>query len=274
MGKRTGKGGGQKGATNQCPQGLGGGCRWGVTLVGSCRGSLETVTTGHHGIPDEEWESRAIYTTASVSHWVRATSGSCKFPDSSGFQCAQTKRSNRQANLQQRCTVAYLQPLSTDPWQHLLQLLILHALQSAFMVEIFLQRKKKNTHFFPERKFIGFRKLLLERKIQLSYGKSAEWWGEDHKGVSRAAYHEPWEKYTFTVRNSCHWKAMSVRSGRKQAAYSSVIDITTATAWLYGILTWEVLRNTEAWGPAPEIQIQMLSTLGLFKASPGLPSWL
>lgn len=137
----------------------------------------------------------------------------------------------------------------------------------------FSTKEKKKTHFFPERKFIGFRKLLLERKIQLSYGKSAEWWGEDHKGVSRAAYHEPWEKYTFTVRNSCHWKAMSVRSGRKQAAYSSVIDITTATAWLHSVLTWKVLRNTEAWGPAPEIQIQMLSTLGLFKASPGLPIW-
>lgn len=60
-------------------------------------------------------ESRAIYTTASVSHWVRAASGSCKFPDSSGFQCAQTKRSNRQANLQQRCTDAYLEPPSMDP---------------------------------------------------------------------------------------------------------------------------------------------------------------
>ena len=238
----------------------------------SCRGSLETVTTGHHGIPDQEWESRTIYTTASVSHWVRATSGSCKFPDFSGFQCTHTKHSNRQANLQQRCTDAYLEPLSMDPWQHLLQLLILLALQSAFMVKIFLQRKKKK-HFFPERKFIGFRKLLLERKIQLSYGKSAERWGENHKGVSRAAYHEPWEKYTFTVRNSHHWKGMSVHSGRKQAAYSSVIDITTATAWLHGVLTWEVL-NTEAWGPALEIQIQRLWTLGLFKASPGLPSWL
>ena len=74
---------------------------------------------------------------------------------------------------------------------------------------------KKKKKLFPKRKFIGFGKLLWERKIRLSYGKPAEWWGENHKGVSRAAYHEPWEKCTFTVRNPCHWKGMSVHSGRK-----------------------------------------------------------
>ena len=127
--------------------GLGGGCRWGVTLARPRRGSLETVTTGHHGVPDQKWDSRAIYTTAFVSHWVRATSGRCKVPDSSGFLCAQFQQASQPPTQMHRCLP---RALSMDPWQHLLQLLILLSLQSAFMVEIFLQRKKEKKTFFPK----------------------------------------------------------------------------------------------------------------------------
>ena len=126
-------------------------------------------------------------------------------------------------------------------------------MQSFFMVGGTLTRGKKS--FFPKRKLTGFKKLLLGRGIQLPSGKSAQWQEESHKGVSRSAFHMHWNQYTVLIRNTCCWKGMSIQMERKPATYSSGLEISISTPWLYTGLFWEVLRNTDSWVPVLKIQI-------------------
>lgn len=191
-------------------------------------------------------------------------SGRCIFPGTSGLCVLAKDSSSLSATLQQRCTDAYQEPLcmemakvsrqyGANPWQHLLQLLIQPVLQSFFMVGGTLTRGKKS--FFPKRKLTGFKKLLLGRGIQLPSGKSAQWQEESHKGVSRSAFHMHWNQYTVLIRNTCCWKGMSIQMERKPATYSSGLEISISTPWLYTGLFWEVLRNTDSWVPVLKIQI-------------------